>query len=278
MSRMVPPRLHPHRRSPALLRGPLGRLLGAGAIVTSIGLHGAAAALALVVLPRVMPRSEVRHQERAAAVEIDMVAPAEPEPTLESAVVSRATRRPAPRQRPRVSTAPAAASSDARPGWADPPDPERDPVGPAETPRPATPRFVLSAGSIAGGSDHARAGAGARGGAAAADGTGSDATSSGEGAAPLSEGAVDRPAQLATAAPLRYPEAARRAELELDLPLEIVVSPQGRVRAALALSHPGYGLEEAALAAVRSYVFLPARRAGREVPVRMRWTMQFRLR
>jgi len=40
----------------------------------------------------------------------------------------------------------------------------------------------------------------------------------------------------------------------------------------------GYGLDEAALTAIRAYRFSPAVRAGRAVPVRMRWVVQFRLR
>ncbi len=271
----MPQRSHVHLRSSALFRRPLGRILGGGAIVTSLVLHGAAAALALVVLPSVMSRSEVRPQEGPAVVEINVVTPTEPEATPESPALPRATRRPAPLQRPRVATAPTLLV--ARPERAAPPEPESAPVRPDEPARPVVARFALSAGSIAGRSD--RGGVDAFGSAAPADGAGHDAASAtGEGAGPLPESAVDRPAQLVTTAPLLYPEAARRAELELDLPLEIVVSPQGRVRAALALAHPGYGLEEAALTAVRSYVFHPARRAGREVPVRMKWTMQFRLR
>jgi outer membrane biosynthesis protein TonB len=40
----------------------------------------------------------------------------------------------------------------------------------------------------------------------------------------------------------------------------------------------GYGLDDAAARAIRDYRFSPAIRAGRPVAVRMRWTVQFRLR
>jgi len=145
------------------------------------------------------------------------------------------------------------------------------PVRADEPTRPALARFALSAGSIAGRSEPSAGGAGS------ATGPGT-ARAASEDPRPLGESAVDVPARLATAEPPLYPEAARRAGLELDLPLQLIVSPQGRVLSAAALVHPGYGLEEAALTAVRSYLFLPARRAGRPVPVKMRWTMQFRLR
>ena len=44
-----------------------------------------------------------------------------------------------------------------------------------------------------------------------------------------------------------------------------------------ALRRAGYGLDEAALQAIRAYRFSPALRAGHPVRVRMRWTIQFRL-
>jgi len=92
------------------------------------------------------------------------------------------------------------------------------------------------------------------------------------------EGDVNEPARLMTPSPLVYPAAARAAAIELDFPVEIVVDPTGRVVTARPLRHAGYGLDEEALRAIRDYRFSPARRAGRAVPVRMRWTVQFRLR
>jgi TonB family protein len=88
---------------------------------------------------------------------------------------------------------------------------------------------------------------------------------------------VSVPARLLSSGPLPYPAAARQAEIEVDLPLELVVDGAGRVTAARGLTRVGYGLDEAALAAIRSYRFSPALRDGRPVPVRMRWTVQFRL-
>ena len=86
------------------------------------------------------------------------------------------------------------------------------------------------------------------------------------------------PAHLLAAAPLAYPPAARSAEIELDFRLEIVVDARGDVISARALSHAGYGLDEAALQGIRGYRFSPAVRAGRPVAVRMPWIVQFRLR
>ena len=92
------------------------------------------------------------------------------------------------------------------------------------------------------------------------------------------EGEVGVPARLLSTPPLVYPPAARRAEIEIDVPIEIVVDTDGRVSSARALSRAGYGLDEAALRAIRAYRFSPALRAGRPSRVRMRWTVQFRLR
>ncbi len=89
---------------------------------------------------------------------------------------------------------------------------------------------------------------------------------------------VNVPARLLSSSPLVYPPVARQAEIESDFPIEIVVDVDGRVVAARAVSRVGYGLDEAALRAIREYRFSPALRAGRPVRVRMRWTVQFRLR
>jgi protein TonB len=95
---------------------------------------------------------------------------------------------------------------------------------------------------------------------------------------PFGEGDVSERARPIASSLPDYPPAARTAEIEADVELEIVVDAGGRVIAARAVSRNGYGLDEAALRAVERYRFSPARRGGRPVPVRMRWTVQFRLR
>ena len=77
--------------------------------------------------------------------------------------------------------------------------------------------------------------------------------------------------------PPHYPLAARQAELEADVSVEIVVDTTGRVIAAKAVTSNGYGLDEEAVRAVRSFRFSPAVRSERPVAVRMRWIVQFRL-
>jgi protein TonB len=148
--------------------------------------------------------------------------------------------------------------------------PSAPPAPRSSTDKPSaqvTPRFVLAAGVVA-----------SRGAGSAAAPVSPPSGTGAAGAEVLAEGAVDIPARLVSTSPLVYPAAARQAEIEVDLPVEIVIETDGRVSTARALGRAGYGLDEAAQRAVRLYRFSPALRAGLPVRVRMRWTMQFRLR
>jgi TonB family protein len=89
---------------------------------------------------------------------------------------------------------------------------------------------------------------------------------------------VSVPARLLSSVPVRYPAQASAAEIEAEVPLEIVLDAQGVVVQARALSAVGYGLSDAAVEAVRHYRFSPALRDGHAVRVRMRWTVSFQLR
>jgi protein TonB len=94
----------------------------------------------------------------------------------------------------------------------------------------------------------------------------------------LDEKKVSVPARLISSNPVAYPPEARRTEIETDVQVQILVDNEGRVVEAHNLSRDGYGLDEAAVQAIRTYRFSPALRDGRPVRVRMRWTVQFRLR
>jgi TonB family protein len=93
----------------------------------------------------------------------------------------------------------------------------------------------------------------------------------------LGERDVSVRARLISRGPLNYPAEARRAEVEADVPVEIVVDETGRVVSARALERPGYGLDAAAVESVRANRFSAALRDGRTVRVRMRWVVQFHL-
>jgi protein TonB len=139
-------------------------------------------------------------------------------------------------------------------------------AAPVETASDAMPRFTIAIG----------------GGAADAHGlvssTGAAAHDHDDDDAPVPERSVSSPARLAQGGAPAYPAEAREDGVEADVPVEIVVSAAGAVESARVVKRAGHGLDEAALAAVRRYRFSPANKDGRAVRVRMRWTVQFRLR
>jgi protein TonB len=127
--------------------------------------------------------------------------------------------------------------------------------------------MVLGAGAVnPGGLTRAGGGGGAApsGAAAASDG-------------PFAADGVDKLAHLESGPAPAYPADARDNGVEADVPLDIVVDENGRVTDVRPTRHLGYGLDEAAAAAIRGYRFSPAMRGGRPVKVRMRWTVVFRL-
>jgi protein TonB len=159
-------------------------------------------------------------------------------------------------------------------------------IAPVETPFTASPsaeeqrsdtplHFVLSV-SLATRGTNALPSTGPSGGSGVGNGH-SNAPEAGTSDAIFPESAVDRPARLQSSVPVVYPEAARAAEIEADVLLELVVDGEGRVTGARPLAARDFGLTDAALRAVRAYRFTPAERAGHPVRVRMRWTVTFRL-
>jgi protein TonB len=132
-----------------------------------------------------------------------------------------------------------------------------DDIAPAP---PARPRFVLSLGAPPGPS--------------AAPAGGSDASMP----APIyAPDAVDVPPRFLAWSPPLYPAAAAAAGIETDVPVDVIIDAEGAVTDVRLPRHVGYGLDEAAVAAARSYRFSRGLRAGRPVRVRMRCTVTFRL-
>lgn len=89
---------------------------------------------------------------------------------------------------------------------------------------------------------------------------------------------VSVPAKLVSSVTAAYPAGARADDVEGDVGLEVVVDGEGRVADARVVKSAGHGFDESALAAIRGYRFSAAQRDGRNVRVRMPWTVQFRLR
>lgn len=74
-----------------------------------------------------------------------------------------------------------------------------------------------------------------------------------------------------------YTDAALAAGIQGVVTLEVTIDEEGRVRQPLLLDGLGYGLDEAAIAAVSQVRFKPAVEDGRPVAVRWRLTQNFRL-
>jgi protein TonB len=233
---------------------------GGGALLLSAAVHAAAVGtIGGAIVSTTGPRSPGSEPE---TLDIDVAPVASTETNTPLPAPKTAAVTPAARRRLAARPAPSAGNAPAIP------PPPLAPPAPDDA-RPA--RFVLSAGTIATNASPAT------GPATPKPPTDTGASPAAEGDA-VREGEVDVPARLLAASPLLYPPAARKAEIEVDLPLEIVVDAAGRVVSARAVTRAGYGLDEAALHGIRNYRFSPAMRAGRAVPVHMRWTVQFRLR
>jgi protein TonB len=74
-----------------------------------------------------------------------------------------------------------------------------------------------------------------------------------------------------------YPREAQEARIEGDVPLLILVDTTGRVVDVRVQRKAGYGLDEAAMNAVRQWTFKPRSLNGLPIAVRVQWTMHFRL-
>ena len=87
------------------------------------------------------------------------------------------------------------------------------------------------------------------------------------------------PAAYRYAPPPRYPMAAREQGLEGVVVLSVLVRPDGRVDdARVAISSGAHVLDEAALSAVRTWLFTPATRNGRPVESIVEVPVKFALR
>ncbi|KAB2902092.1 MAG: TonB family protein [Kofleriaceae bacterium] len=85
------------------------------------------------------------------------------------------------------------------------------------------------------------------------------------------------PPTVATFVEAPYPPAAREAGREATVELEITVGADGRVLDARVLAPAGDGFDEAALTAVRQFVFTPATRDGRPIAARIQYRYRFEL-
>jgi len=72
-----------------------------------------------------------------------------------------------------------------------------------------------------------------------------------------------------------YPPEALQREIEGKVILELLIDSQGHVASARVIRGAGYGFDEAAVEAVKEFLFRPARLKGQPVPVRITYTYTF---
>lgn len=92
---------------------------------------------------------------------------------------------------------------------------------------------------------------------------------------PADEFMVSEMPSLAEEVRVPYPAAARAKGVQGAVVMDLLVDAEGRVRDARRVSGPGSGLDEAALEAVRSFRFKPARIQDKAVAVRIRYAYRF---
>jgi protein TonB len=112
-------------------------------------------------------------------------------------------------------------------------------------------------------------------------GTGSgigDGSGGGTGGGPYRPGSGVEPPRLLKEVRAQYSDAARRANLEGEVELEIVIRRDGSVGDVKVLKGLGMGLNEQAIQAVRQWRFSPARLKGAAVDVIVEVAVEFRLR
>jgi protein TonB len=72
-----------------------------------------------------------------------------------------------------------------------------------------------------------------------------------------------------------YPEEAKKAGIEGPVVMDLLIDEQGKVRQVSLIKGPGFGLNDAALAAIKSFLFRPARIKDQSVAVKIRYTYRF---
>jgi protein TonB len=93
----------------------------------------------------------------------------------------------------------------------------------------------------------------------------------------LPPGSADSEPQVLSEVKVPYPEEAKKGEVEGSVRLKVTLEPTGEVKEVVVLSGPGYGLNEAARAALRRFRFKPATKGGEAVGYTFIYTYTFEL-
>ena len=92
---------------------------------------------------------------------------------------------------------------------------------------------------------------------------------------PTDEFLVSSMPELISETRIPYPKEAREKNIEGPVVLEILIDDKGQVRNSILISGPGFGLNEAALDAVKGFKFKPAKMENKNVAVKIRYTYRF---
>jgi protein TonB len=98
--------------------------------------------------------------------------------------------------------------------------------------------------------------------------------------APVAEAGCDEPEVKPKATSLPHPtytDEARAASIEGKVRVEVSLSPDGAVQGTKVLEGLGYGLDEAAMAALKAAQFSPATKCGKAIPYTMTIAIRFAL-
>lgn len=74
---------------------------------------------------------------------------------------------------------------------------------------------------------------------------------------------------------IAYPEEAKKAGIEGPVVMDLLIDEQGKVRQVNLVKGPGFGLNEAALTAIKNFQFRPAKIKEQSVAVKIRYTYRF---
>ncbi len=92
---------------------------------------------------------------------------------------------------------------------------------------------------------------------------------------PTAEYLVSEMPKLKSEVRIPYPDEAKKKNIEGVVLMDLLIDENGQVRQATLVEGPGYGLNEAALSAIKKFEFIPAKVDGKSVAVKIRYGYRF---
>lgn len=92
---------------------------------------------------------------------------------------------------------------------------------------------------------------------------------------PEDEYLVSEMPRLLTEIRIPYPVEAKKSQVQGAVVMELLIDAEGRVRDVALIEGPGFGLNEAALNAIKGFKFSPAKIQGKGVAVKIRYAYRF---